>query len=149
LIAVPVVTVVNVTWVEVIKYLGLPAEQQDLVRLFTQAKDPALITLFIVFATIVAPVAEELLFRATMFRYLRTRIPRWIALFVPGTIFALLHVNWQTPALEGLPSLLPLITLAVIFSIAYERTGQIATAIVAHSLFNMLTILLVFLGVTA
>jgi membrane protease YdiL (CAAX protease family) len=145
-IAIPIVTLVNILWIQFLTFAELPTKQQDLVRLFTDAKSPGLIALFIVFATIIAPITEELLFRATMFRYLRTRVPRWIALLVPGTIFAALHVNWIT--FDGLPSLAPLVTLAVIFSLAYERTGQIATAIVAHSLFNLLTILMVLLGVT-
>ena len=147
LIVLPVVTVVNVVWLEVLKLLGLPVVQQDLLRMFTQAEDPALIILMVVLATMVAPVTEELLFRATLFRYLRTRVPRWIALVVPGTIFAALHVNWTT--LDGLPSLVPLITLAVIFSLAYERTGRISTAIIAHGLFNLHTILLLLSGITA
>jgi membrane protease YdiL (CAAX protease family) len=147
LIALPVVTVVNLAWLGLLKLLGLPVEQQDLLRMFTQAEDPALIILMVVLATMVAPVTEELLFRATLFRYLRTRVPRWIALVVPGTIFAALHVNWMT--LDGLPSLVPLITLAVIFSLAYERTGRISTAMIAHGLFNLHTILLLLSGITA
>jgi uncharacterized protein len=147
LIALPIVTLVNLGWLEFLKFADLPTEQQDLLRMFSQAEQPALIALLVVLATLVAPVTEELLFRATLFRYLRTRIPRWTALILPGTIFAALHVNWMT--LEGLPSFVPLITLAVIFSIAYERTGKIATAMVAHGLFNLHTILLVFSGATA
>jgi uncharacterized protein len=39
------------------------------------------------------------------------------------------------------------VALAVIFSLAYERTGQIGTAIVAHALFNFHTVLLILSGV--
>jgi len=105
------------------------------------------ITLMIVLATVLAPITEELLFRATLFRFLRTRAPRWIALFVPGTIFAALHVNWTN--LDGLASLLPLVTLAVVFSIAYERTGRIGTAMIAHGLFNLHTVVLLLSGATS
>ena len=146
LIALPIVTLVNLAWLQFLKVTGLPTEQQDLLRMFSDADHPALIILLIVLATLVAPVTEELLFRGIFFRYLRTRIPRWLALILPGTIFAALHVNW--PTLEGLPSLVPLVTLAVIFSIAYERTGKITTAMVAHGLFNLHTILLLFSGAT-
>lgn len=146
LIALPIVTLVNVAWQAAMDYLGLPAEQQDLLRLFTEAKDPALVSTMAILAVVIAPITEELLFRATLFRYLRTRTPRWVALLLPGTIFASLHVNWAT--LDGLASLLPLITLAVIFSIAYERTGQIATAMIAHALFNLHTIALLLSGVS-
>lgn len=145
LITLPVVTVANVAWLGLLKAAGLPAEQQDLLRMFTEAESTGLLVLMIALATLVAPVSEELLFRATIFRYLRTRLPRWIALLLPGTIFAALHVNWLT--LDGLPSLMPLITLAVVFSLAYERTGRIAVVIVAHAIFNLHTIVLLFAGV--
>ncbi len=145
LIALPVVTLANIAWLAVLKATGLPAEQQDLLRMFAEAESTALLVLMIVLATLIAPIAEELLFRATIFRYLRTRLPRWVALLLPGTIFAALHVNWIT--YDGLPSLVPLITLAVIFSLAYERTGRIATVMVAHAIFNLHTIVLLFAGV--
>ena len=146
LVALPIVTLVNVGWQAVMDYFGIPAEQQDLLRMFNEATDPVLVTTMAILAVLIAPITEELLFRATLFRYLRTRTPRWIALLLPGTIFASLHVNWAT--LDGLASLLPLITLAVIFSIAYERTGQIATAMIAHALFNLHTIALLLSGVS-
>lgn len=147
LIALPVVTVVNLAWQALLQYAGLPAESQDLLRLFSRANSPALLVLMTVLATLIAPVGEELLFRGVMFRYLRTRLPRWIALLLPGTIFATLHVNWTN--LDGLASFVPLIALAVVFSLAYERTGRLSTAMVAHGLFNLHTIALLFSGVTS
>ena len=90
---------------------------------------------------IIAPLTEELIFRAGLFRYLRTRVPRWIALLAPATIFAALHSN--------LVAFVPLLLLGVLFSLAYERTGRISVTIVAHSLFNLHTILLILAGVTA
>lgn len=147
LITLPVVTLANLAGLGVLKLTGLPAEQQDLLRMFEHADSPMLQGLMIVLATIVAPVAEELFFRATIFRYLRTRWPRWIALILPGVLFATLHVNWTT--LDGLASFVPLATLAVVFSIAYERTGRIGTVMIAHGLFNLHTIVLLFAGVTS
>lgn len=146
LIALPIVTVVNVAWLGFLKLAGLPAEQQDLLRLFSQADTAGMLVLMVGLATVVAPIAEELLFRATVFRYVRTRLPRWIALLGPGLVFAALHVQW--PTLDGLASFAPLVTLAIVFSLAYERTGRIGTAIVAHALFNLHTLLILFSGVT-
>jgi membrane protease YdiL (CAAX protease family) len=147
LIALPVVTIVNLAWQWLLEYTGLPTQQQDLLRMFTEAKEPVLIGTMVILAVAIAPIAEDLLFRATLYRYLRTRVPRAVALWVPGTIFAALHVSWGT--LDGLASLLPLVMLAVIFSIAYERTGQIATAMIAHALFNLHTVLLLLSGVSS
>jgi uncharacterized protein len=61
-------------------------------------------------------------------------------------VFASLHIeSWQT--LDGISSLGPLLALAVIFSLAYERTGHIGTPIVAHALFNLNTVALILSGV--
>jgi membrane protease YdiL (CAAX protease family) len=126
-------------------YFDLPTEHQNLVGMFVNADSGWLLAIMILLAVIMAPLAEELVFRAGIFRYLRSRIPRWLALVGSALLFASLHVNWKT--YEGLNSLLPLVVLAVMFSLAYERTGSIGTSIVAHALFNLNTIMLIFSGV--
>lgn len=145
LIALPVVSVANVLWLWLLEFCGLPTQEQELLRLFERTHSPALLTLLIVLATVIAPIAEELLFRGTLFRYVRTRWPHWLALLAPGVVFAALHVNWRT--FEGLASFVPLITLALILALAYERTGRISTAIIAHALFNLHSVILLFAGV--
>jgi len=133
-------------WEIVLNLSGLPVERQDLIGIFADADSPWMLIAMVTLAVVVAPVTEELVFRAGLFRYLRTRIPRVIALLAPALFFAALHVNWDT--LRGLSSLAPLVMLAVLFSLAYERTGKIGTAMVAHALFNLNTVALILSGVT-
>jgi membrane protease YdiL (CAAX protease family) len=128
-----------------VKALGLPTERQSLIAMFANADSPVLLIAMIVLAVVLAPVTEELVFRAGLFRYLRSWAPRWVALAVSSVLFASLHVNWRT--WEGLTSFVPLVVLAIMFSLAYERTGNIGTPIVAHALFNLNTIVLIFSGV--
>jgi membrane protease YdiL (CAAX protease family) len=115
--------------------------------MFANAESPWLFGTMLALAVVIAPLTEELVFRAGLFRYFRMRMPHGVALLVPALLFASLHVNWAT--LEGLASLLPLVALAVMFSLAYERTGQIGTSIVAHALFNLNTVVLILSGVGA
>lgn len=143
-IALPILDGTGKAWQVLLESFGVPPEPQDLIRMFADAKSPTLLVALIVLATVVAPITEELVFRAGLFRFLRTRSPRFLALLVPAIIFAALHVNWST--LEGFSSFAPLLVLALIFSVAYERTGNIATTIIAHGLFNLNTILLIFCG---
>ena len=82
-------------------------------------------------------MAEDL--RNGRFTYVRTRLPRWVALLLPAVLFAALH--------NDLGTFVPLVALAVVFSFAYERTGRIGTTIVAHALFNLNSALLVLAGV--
>jgi membrane protease YdiL (CAAX protease family) len=147
LIALPLVSAVNLLSLAFLQFCGLPTEEQELLRLFERTHSPTLLGLLVVLATLIAPIAEEVLFRGTLFRYLRTRWPHWLALLLPGLVFAALHVNWRT--LDGLGSFLPLITLATILALAYERTGRISTAIIAHAFFNLHSVILLFAGVTS
>lgn len=140
LISLPVLTVVSLLWQGALQLCGIEAEKQDLVEIFANAKSPALLVFMIVLAAVIAPITEELLFRWGLFRYARSRLPRWIALLVPACLFGALHAN--------LASFAPLVALGLIFSLAYERTGRIGTTIVAHGLFNLNTIVLILCGVT-
>jgi membrane protease YdiL (CAAX protease family) len=139
LVVVPLVSGAAFLWECLLKVAHLPTERQELVDLFTQTKSPALLGFMVVLALAVAPVSEELVFRAGLFRFLRTRIPRWAAYGASAGLFALLHANWV--------SFLPLFVLGVLFAAAYERTGNIAVPMLAHALFNLHTLLLVLSGI--
>lgn len=138
--ALPLLLAVNLPWTILLDRLGFPTDKQDLVLLFAEADSPALIIVVTTLAVVVAPVAEELIFRAGLFRFLRGRLPRPIALLLPAVIFGALHGNFAAFA--------PLVALGVIFALAYERTGRIAVPIVGHALFNFNTIVLLLAGVT-
>jgi membrane protease YdiL (CAAX protease family) len=141
-ISLPLVTVAGLVWQFLLKLCGLPVEKQDLITMFSNAGSPAILATMIALAVVIAPVTEELIFRAGLFRYVRGRLPRWAALVMPAVFFAVLHVNWST--LDGLASFAPLAVLAFVFSLAYERTGRIGPSIVAHALFNLHTVVLIF-----
>lgn len=144
LICLPVIVVVGSLWEQTLKLLGLPVQKQDLVTLFANAGSPWVLAGMITLAVVIAPVAEELVFRAGLFRLLRGRVPRGVALLLPATVFAALHVSWST--LQGLVSLAPLLALAVVLSLAYERSGRIGTVVVAHGCFNLNTIVVILSG---
>jgi membrane protease YdiL (CAAX protease family) len=145
LASLPLLMITAKLWEFTLEHYGLPTDRQDLVGMFAQADSAGLLAAMISLAVLIAPLTEELVFRAGLFRYLRTRLSRGMALLLPAIFFASLHVNWQS--LQGLSSLAPLVVLAVVFSLAYERTGHIGTPIIAHALFNLNTVLLIFSGV--
>ena len=144
-VSLPVLLLVARLWELLLETSGLPTERQSLIEMFSNADSPLQLAIMIILAVVIAPVTEELVFRAGLFRFLRSHTPRWVALGVSALLFASLHVNW--PTLEGLTSLVPLMLLAIMFSLAYERTGNIGTPMVAHGLFNLNTIVLIFAGV--
>lgn len=139
LIVFPSLTVVGLIWQNLLHLIGIAVEEQDLIAIFQGTESKPILTLMILLAVTLAPVTEEMIFRAGIFRYMRTRAPRWAALLVPSLLFGALHLNAA--------SFVPLVALGIILSLAYERTGSITVPIVAHGLFNLNTIVLVLAGV--
>lgn len=135
LILLPIVRATMVIWSLFLTSVGLPIEGQDLVGMFKNAESPWVVALLVSMAVLIAPVVEELIFRAGIYRFLQARVSHVLALLLPSLFFAMLHVNWKT--LTGLNSLAPLVVLAIVFSLAYRYTGRIGTVIVAHALFNL------------
>lgn len=146
LIVMPLVVAANLSWAFVLTKLGFPMENQDLVDVLENTNSPWVKASLMAIAILLAPVTEEVIFRGGLFRYFRTRVPRWMAIGLTSALFGSLHVSWDSH-LVGLPSLAPLIVLAAVFCVAYERTGTIGTVIVAHALFNLNTFVLVAAGI--
>ena len=88
-------------------------------------------------ATIVlAPIAEELLFRGVLYSWIRHLGYPKLALWITALIFALMHLNPAT--------FLPLALLAVLLAVLYERTGNLLAPIAAHSFFNAFNFALLY-----
>lgn len=88
------------------------------------------------FAVIMAPIAEEPVFRALLYPALRgetaTRGRKILAAVLVSALFALVHFNEA--------SFLPLFVLAMVLTWTYERTNSLATVMVAHGLWNLSTV---------
>jgi uncharacterized protein len=81
---------------------------------------------------VVAPVAEELFFRAFFYRALRTRLSVWPAALIDGAVFGLLHFQGLDTAI-----ILPVIAVfGVGQCLVYERTGSLFAVIAIHAAFN-------------
>jgi membrane protease YdiL (CAAX protease family) len=81
---------------------------------------------------VVAPVAEEIFFRAFFYRALRTRLPIWSAALIDGIVFGLLHFQGIDTAI-----ILPVIAVfGVGQCLVYERTGSLFAVIAIHAAFN-------------
>lgn len=146
LAAMPLVSATSYAWEFLLVRLGLPDEKQELVGILENTRSGLLRLGFVAVAALLVPLAEEVVFRAGLFRFLRSRFPRWSAIAASSVLFGALHVAWGEH-MAGLPSLAPLIVLAAVFCVAYERTGEIGTTVVAHALFNLNMIFLVLAGV--
>lgn len=84
-------------------------------------------------AVCVAPVVEETAFRGLLLPLLLRGGPPWRALLTLALLFAALHLHAA--------ALLPLMAVSLAFSLGYLATGNLATPIIMHALFNSATLL--------
>ena len=113
----------------VFRLLDWPVRAQDLSAFFAAADSRWLLLGLTVTGAVVAPLGEELIFRAGLFRLLRRMLPRPAAVALSALVFAALHQNAAT--------FLPLAVLGALLALAYEKTGSLLVVVVAHGLFNL------------
>lgn len=70
-----------------------------------------------------------MVFRAGVYRFLKGKVPVFLALLISGALFGLVHGN-----LHSLPGL---IAVGVCLGIAYELSGNLRVPIFFHALFNL------------
>lgn len=116
--------------------LGHPVSSDDgLVQYFRNRPAAGDLVLAIAMAVVVAPLAEELLFRGYLYGILKKYGGRAVATLASAALFSASHPN-----LPGVPSLF---LLAVCLVLAYELTGSLWAPIVMHALFNSATVVVI------
>ena len=87
-------------------------------------------------AVVLAPIAEEVLFRGILYPAIKQAgFPR-LALWGTTLLFAAVHMNLVT--------FMPLAVLALLLTALYERTDNLLAPITAHALFNTLELVRLF-----
>jgi len=121
----------------VLERVGIrPVTQEAVVALRDVGHGFGLVS-FVAITIIVAPFAEELLFRGILYPVIKQAgFPR-LALWGSSVAFSGIHLN--------LAIFLPLLVLALVLVWLYEKTDNLLTPIVAHALFNATNLALFFL----
>lgn len=113
-----------------------PQEQQAVQTLRTAATYADRWALGVV-TILLAPPAEELLFRGVLYRWMKGLGFARGAVWGTSALFALVHLNLVT--------FVPLLVLALVLVWLYEHTGNLLAPIAAHTLFNALNFALFYL----
>lgn len=137
--------IINLTWMAFGGETGSNLEVYE----STEPGDARFFFLFLfVLAGIVAPITEELLFRGSLFRGLLDRIGTWPALIIQGFFFGSVHYTpgqgWGNANL-----MFSLGMLGVALGVLTKLTGRLGAAIVAHAVFNMTAVGMLWLSMNA
>jgi len=116
-------------------------EAQEMVEVLRRGDLPWWERLFIgIFAVLVAPPAEEAVFRGILYPTIKqSGYPR-AAVWVTSLFFAGMHFN--------VASFVPLAAFSILLIYLYEKTGSLLAPITAHSLFNYANFVFLMLAVT-
>lgn len=138
LASLPVVYAIAAAWNGFLEFLrnrgfDIDLPLQDAVLLFQETGQPLVLLGLLFLAVIVAPVVEELVFRAGIYRFLKGRIPVSAALLISGALFGVIHGN-----LQSLPGL---VAVGVCLGLAYEWSGNLRVPIAFHAFFNLNSII--------
>lgn len=118
---------------------GLRESSQEVVRQFEDANGIE-IPIFALSVVLIAPIAEELLFRGALLRgLLRRTSPGW-AVFGSALVFALVHVLGDPDTYYYVPAFL---ALGIVSGWRAVRTGNLSQSIFLHAGFNLLASILI------
>jgi membrane protease YdiL (CAAX protease family) len=118
---------------------GYEPSVQGSVELLLHAGSWAESAYIFVFATLVAPLAEELLFRGILFPFVRDLGKPRLAFWGSAILFGAMHGN--------LAAFVPLVCFGALLAALYLRTGNLLAPITAHALFNLVPFILLVCGV--
>ncbi len=116
---------------------GQPIEEHPIVPILL--KGGLAFWLSLLLGVVVAPIAEEIIFRGALYSALRVRLGMWSSALVSGAVFSAIH-----PTMPA--GFLPILTLGVVLAVLRERTGSVCPSIVCHAANNAVMLLVVTLA---
>lgn len=118
-----------ISWME--RIVGT-SSTQDAVALMRDSTDVWSVGLMAFSAAIVAPIAEEVIFRGYLYPVAKSFAGKTAGVLFSALLFGACHGN--------IPLMLPLFLLGILLALAYEWTGSIWAPISIHFFFNSATV---------
>lgn len=106
---------------------------------------PLYFSFALVTVILLAPIAEETLFRGFLQSYLRQKVGSKIAIFLTAFIFAFFHFSLGQ-GISNLPIVVSLFVFASFLGFLYEKERSLAAPIFLHMLFNAVNALELYFG---
>jgi membrane protease YdiL (CAAX protease family) len=125
---IPILIGVGLIWPSILEFFKLSTDYQELVKLVQAIPLSGTFFLIAFLIVILAPLAEEILFRACLYRGLKRYMSPTFSAVVTSLLFAGMHFNAH--------SFLPLFVLGFWLCRTYEKTGNLWVPIILHGLFN-------------
>ncbi|OGL27562.1 hypothetical protein A3C39_04660 [Candidatus Saccharibacteria bacterium RIFCSPHIGHO2_02_FULL_46_12] len=138
-LAVIVYSLVSVALLNLVVFVvpSFPVDQAQDIG-FKALNDQASYILAFTTLVVVAPIAEEVLFRGYLYGKLRGAVPIWIAAIVTSVIFGVIHGQWNVAV--------DVFALSLVLCSLREITGSIWAGVLLHMLKNGIAFYFIFIG---
>jgi membrane protease YdiL (CAAX protease family) len=135
----PLTLLIGVLWHGILSLLTLTCVEQSIITLWrTQLTNEGQFLGIMFLVVILAPIAEEILFRYFFYRFFKARLSSWQAMLLVSFLFAQMHFN--------LAAFMPLWVMGIFLTFLYERHGNLIPCILVHSLFNYIALVVAILA---
>ncbi len=114
------------------RIFGITPENQEIITKLLEEDSIAVLAFMIFFGTLAAPIIEELLFRGFLQSAIRTTFGKLKAIFISGSLFALVHLNAHV--------FLQIFILGLLLAYLFEKTESLIAPITVHILHNSITL---------
>jgi uncharacterized protein len=133
-VAYAVVLVANAIWTYLLDGVWPDMGAQEPVQAFQKTGSWPLRVILSLYAAIVAPLVEEIMFRGFLYCVLKRFTDSYFAGLTTALLFGVVHMHVAT--------LGPLTALGLVLVVAYELTGSLLVPVGIHALFNTLNLVL-------
>lgn len=116
---------------------GALALAQTTEEIIGSAASTTEVVLYLILVSVLAPLAEETIFRGYVYGGLRRFLSAGQAILLGGLVFAAVHLNAD--------ALLMITAIGALLCYLYERTRSLVPGIVAHALHNGLVLMVILL----
>ena len=127
------ITLASMFIIKIQKRFNIFFPPQEAVYMVLSLKDRFLLTILIFQIVFIGPVAEELFFRGFIYNLLKEKFGYGVAIVITSFVFSLFH--------NSIWGFLPIFVLSVGISYTYEKTANIISPIIFHSLHNTSSLL--------
>jgi membrane protease YdiL (CAAX protease family) len=121
-----------------VPYFQMKPQVQESVQTLQMAESWGSRVVLAVITILLAPLAEEMLFRGILYPAIKQAgLPR-LAFWGCSLLFALIHFNLVT--------FVPLLALAICLTVLYEKTDNLLAPITAHACFNCMNFVMLYVS---
>ncbi len=107
--------------------------EQQVVQMFKAVKNPGVMVFFAIFAVLLAPIAEEIVFRVFLFNIGLRYGGFWLGAIISAVLFGFAHGDVFVVA--------PLALGGLVLCYVYYRTRNAYASMITHGLFNSFTVI--------